>query len=317
MRRIPIILLAAVLLWSGRVCADPTAEEMREEALELFRKSSLTLTYDDSEQEIIKGIELLQKAAALNDAQAQFTLGSLVLTQSVPPGTDINALEMFLKAARQGHRDSLFGVCAFIFQDSAVLSAEDKALVLGSLEKLSGEGDKEARSVLAPLYFVFGQKDKFEAELAHMKQQADAGDVESQYLLGTIYLDPAGLGFPKDVPAGLKYLEQAAEANNMLAQVFLAEMYMSQEGIKDMDKSLKYWEAAAAQGGPTYKTQVGVLYYELGRSEEDYKKAFKYLSEAAALNVREAKFYLANMYLHGKGVEKDEKKAEELFKESE
>jgi len=312
-----IILILALLSVSAlAVAAEPTGEELRKQGMELFKQSTGAADYAAAEGVIKQGIDLLKQAAEKNDAEAQFVLGTLVLTQSVPPGIEIDAPAMFLKAAHQGHEDALFGLCALLFQKTR-LSPEDEEWLLKQLEDKAAGGSKEANSVLAPLYFILEKKDKFDTELAKLTQQADGGDIESQYLLGTILVDPAGMGFPKDAPRGLKYLEQAASAKHLMAQLFLGELYINHEDYKNVDKGLSYLEAAAEGGDPTYENQVGVLYYQLGRSDDDYKKAFKYLSAAAAMNVREAQFYLANMYQKGQGVAADPKKAEELFKESE
>src|SRR6185503_10290325 len=240
-----IILMLALLScasWAG--AQERSAEQLREEGLKLFKESNAAADYAAAEATIRRGVDLLQQAANQNDAEAQFVLGTLVLTQSLPPGITIDATDMFLKSARQGHADALYGLCALAFQGGK-LTPEDQAWILTELEKKDAEGNKEAAAVLAPMYFLFGKKDAFDARIAKLTQMADAGDTEAQYLMGTILLDPAALGFPKDVAKGLAYLEQAAAAKHLMAQLFLGEMYINNVEIKDIDKGLKHLEAAA------------------------------------------------------------------------
>ena len=171
------------------------------------------------------------------------------------------------------------------------------------------------------MHFSLSEKQQFDEQFNELLKLADNGDANAQFYIGRIYLDDYKIGFqlglPQNINNGLKYLELAAKGGHTQAQQVLGEMYWYGDLVsKDVDKGFKYFEDAAEAGDAENEMYVGAMYYELGRSNADYEKAFKWLSRAAQKGHRRAQFYLGQMYSFGKGVPKDEKKAEELLQQS-
>jgi len=62
-----------------------------------------------------------------------------------------------------------------------------------------------------------------EQDFAEIQLKAKNGDVESQYMLGTIYLE--GSGVPQDINAALLWLSKAAKSNHAQAQYHIGEIF--------------------------------------------------------------------------------------------
>jgi TPR repeat protein len=288
---------------------------------QLFRQAKEQKTYGEGEKLIIEALKRLQLEADKGDPEAQMSLAMKALSEQLPPGFDnIDVLGLLLKAAKQGHQGALLIYCATVLSSGGKADPQNIAFAVKALKELADQGSADAKSLLAPMYFVSGDREGFEKEFARMRAQADSGDAEQQYLVAMIYFDPYLVGFPFDEAKGLRYMEQAAEGGSTDAQNFLGQKYIYGQNVdRNQDLALKYFKMAALSAKPdpsVYETTVGKIYLEMAQSEADYAQAFEWLSKASARGNRLAQYYLANMYSEGKGVAKDEAKAEELFKES-
>lgn len=79
--------------------------------------------------------------------------------------------------------------------------------------------------------------------VAEVKANAEKGVVESQYLLGSMYLK--GNGVKKNPKLALKWFEKAAAQNNAMAQLKLGFMYEDGTGVKqDKKKARVLYEIA-------------------------------------------------------------------------
>lgn len=107
---------------------------------------------------------------------------------------------------------------------------------------------------------------------------AKQDDAQAQYNVGLIYAN--GLGVQQDIVQAQSWYEKAAKQGNASAQYNLAQMYHV-EGTKNVHayEKAKYWYEKSVEAG-----------------------------------IKEAYNNLGALFLEGKGVEKDEKIAFELFK---
>ena len=81
---------------------------------------------------------------------------------------------------------------------------------------------------------------------------------------------------------------------------------------KDLPSLLKLAEGGNAEA----EFQLADKYYYGEGIETDYAQSFKWASRSAAQDNPKAKYRLGSLYIQGRGVAKDEKKAKALFKES-
>lgn len=175
---------------------------------------------------------------------------------------------------------------------------------------------------------------------------------EDLYKKGENYLD--GVGTTKDTYKGYAFIKAAADKGNPKAMAKLSEIYKSTlYGINDKEASKVYADLAistykklAYQGdgdaccelGNCYKrgylTEKDIeqsrKYYmqgaklnhwhcirycgEIFEADGDYLQAIEYYKRAVDKKEMMAAYYLANMYLEGKGTPKNEEKAIELYK---
>lgn len=130
-----------------------------------------------------------------------------------------------------------------------------------------------------------------------MRAVAEQGDVEAQYLLGTMYAtgygddlwredDPDNDALPKkdlaDVEA-VKWFRKAAEQGHAVAQNTLAASYYDGRGVeKDRRTALVWSHKAAAQGLASAQYNLGLAHFEGEGVLQDFVEAHMWLNLAAA-----------------------------------
>lgn len=83
-----------------------------------------------------------------------------------------------------------------------------------------------------------------------------------------------------------------------------------------LPKDIPSLKALAEKGNAEAEFQLAEKYYYEEGIEIDYAQSFKWASRSAAQDNPKAKYRLGSLYIQGRGVAKDEKKAKALFKES-
>ncbi len=173
-------------------------------------------------------------------------------------------------------------------------------------------------------------------DLEQLKSQAEAGDVQSQFILGQMFYE--GRTVAKDYKQAEKWLRPAAEKNLPIAQLFLGKIlsnssYQSQDDIeafkwmlkaagndvteaqfslgamyekgqgveRDSAEAAKWYRKAADKKHAEAQFKVGETYL----SATNYVEAAKWFQKAAAQNHPRAQFKLGNFYYDGTGVTQD------------
>ena len=107
---------------------------------------------------------------------------------------------------------------------------------------------------------------------------AKSGDVDSQTLLGEMYLD--GIGTDVDTKKAFYWISKAASNGDAEAQYLLGFMY--ENGIKvamNLQRAVTLYKKAAIQGDILSQYNLAMIYKEgKGGIKKDMKKAFKWLS---------------------------------------
>ena len=136
-------------------------------------------------------------------------------------------------------------------------------------------------------------------------KQSDVG----MYNLACCYQD--GYGVEQDSEKAAEWYKKAAEAGYIDAMVALGQYY--QEHMIDFDKAEKWLLKATEAGSAEAMNMLGVFYSD---TMCDDTSAVKWYKKAVELNQPNAFRNLALCYRDGKGVKKNEKKAEELLKQA-
>ena len=143
---------------------------------------------------------------------------------------------------------------------------------------------------------------------------AQQGDMDSQFLLGILYLgldkDQGKLGITPDEAKGYAYMKMAAEQNKPDAQYYVGDCLLKGIGVEqNYDQTFIWMKRAADQNNMLAQFCVGSYYFfGDGQCDVDYKKAFEYFTLSAEQGCAEAQYNLGHMYHYAEGVEKKVKK---------
>jgi TPR repeat protein len=169
--------------------------------------------------------------------------------------------------------------------------------------------------------------------LFHEKlREANQGNSEAQYDVGTMYLN--GRGVKSSRASALEWFGKAAAQGNAQAVTRLklmrenearfgrtladaqggnpeslyelGNMYTKGIGVDvDYGKAISAYEQSAGQGYTKASYRLGLLYYGGEAVPADMKSAFKWFKSAATNNYPAAQYYLGKMYAAGQGTGKD------------
>ncbi len=107
---------------------------------------------------------------------------------------------------------------------------------------------------------------------------AKSGDVDSQTILGEMYLD--GLGVKADIDKAFYWISKAANNGDSKAQYLLGFMY--ENGIKvqmNLPRAVILYKKAATEGDIMAKYHLAIMYHQGIGVEKDNKKAISLLKE--------------------------------------
>ncbi len=229
-----------------------------------------------------------------------------------------------------------------VLDETSELSGE---LLLTKLEKSAKSGDARSQFSLANMYHNgIGVKADEKLAFYWYTQVAEQGFASAQFNVANGYYH--GIGTTQNLPQALTWYEKAAEQDFVAAQYNLAVMYRRGEGSEVNDKEAFRWYERAAQLGygmaqltlaKLYEKGVGVeqsdalaqTWYlraanqldpeaqfhlaEFYQQRSSYAQAVFYYRKAAEQDYILAQFALAMNFIDGKGVIKDEAKAQSLL----
>lgn len=131
-----------------------------------------------------------------------------------------------------------------------------------------------------------------------VQQLAGQGNVQALTVLGLRAVDGAG-GAAVNLPDAVKYLTQAAEKGQPVAQYRLGTLYERGQGVTaDPAKASHWYELSANQGNRKAMHNLAVFY----ASKKDMANAARWFAKAASLGLSDSQFNLAVLYERGDGV---------------
>ena len=133
-------------------------------------------------------------------------------------------------------------------------------------------------------------------------QLANAGNPTALTILGLRALDGTG-GAAVNLPDGAKFLTQAAEKGQAVAQYRLGTLYERGQGVPaDPVKAAHWYEMAATQGNRKAMHNLAVSYAGGAAGKKNMAEAARWFAKAAALGLSDSQFNLAVLYERGDGV---------------
>ena len=146
---------------------------------------------------------------------------------------------------------------------------------------------------------------------------AKKGDAQAQYNVGMIYANAKGV--KADISEAMQWYEKAAKQGNSAAQYNLAQCYYQKglNGEPHAYEKAKYWyEKAANNNRKEAYNNLASLYMDGKGVAKDSKKAFNLFEKAAKLGDSAAQINVAVMYAWGEGIKHDKMKAYENLKKA-
>ncbi len=157
----------------------------------------------------------------------------------------------------------------------------------------------EAKNNLTPLSERGGPSHDRLIELAN------SGNAVALTILGLRALDDAGAA-PVNLPDAVRFLTQAAQKGQPVAQFRLGSMYEHAQGVAtDAVKAAHWYEMAANQGNRKAMHNLAVFYATGALGRKDMREAARWFGKAASLGLRDSQFNLAFLYERGDGVPQD------------
>ncbi len=133
-------------------------------------------------------------------------------------------------------------------------------------------------------------------------QLANAGNPIALTIIGLRALDGTN-GSAVNLPDGVKFLTQAAEKGQAVAQYRLGTLYERGQGIPaDAAKAAHWYEMAANQGNRKAMHNLAVSYAGGATGKKNMAEAARWFAKAAALGLSDSQFNLAVLYERGDGV---------------
>jgi localization factor PodJL len=130
-------------------------------------------------------------------------------------------------------------------------------------------------------------------------QLANAGNPAALTILGLRALD----GQPVNMADAIKYLTQAAEKGQAVAQYRLGTLYERGQGVAaDPVKAAHWYELSANQGNRKAMHNLAVSYAGGAGGKKNMAEAARWFAKAAALGLADSQFNLAVLYERGDGV---------------
>lgn len=192
------------------------------------------------EQDYLKAAEWYEKAVALDNPFAAYSLGSLYLRgQGVDEDAE-KAYELFVMAADHEEKPNAYAAYELGRMCAEGNGTDKNEKTSDRWYKKAYRGFESIERNMADdkLYYRLGQmnlkglgtKINLEKACDYFEKVADLKNVDALYGLGKLYLNENFSEF--DTQKAVDYLYQAAKRNHQFAQYTLGKMYLKGEGVK-------------------------------------------------------------------------------------
>ena len=153
-----------------------------------------------------------------------------------------------------------------------------------------------------------------------LRRAAQYGDAMVQHDMGLRY--HTGTGVPQNDEEATRWIRMAADQGLLRAQVFLGNAHLTGRGVsQDEQEALRWFRMAAQNGSSRAKVALGNLHKAaivLPQSDAEAMRLFQDAKDHAYYNRDkcESLYQLGLMYLEGRGVDTNIRKAVGLFRSS-
>ncbi|KAK8840589.1 hypothetical protein M9Y10_030800 [Tritrichomonas musculus] len=261
-------------------------------------------------QDYNKAKEYYELSAQQNDSYALNNLGNLYYN-GFGVKQDYNKAKEYLElSAQQNNSGALNNLGLLYYNGHGVKQDYNKAKEYYELS--AQQNDSYALNNLGLLYENgLGVKQDYNKAKEYYELSAQQNDSYALNNLGNLYKN--GFGVKQDYNKAKEYYELSAQQNNSGALNNLGLLYYNGFGVKqDYNKAKEYFELLIKGNNKLAYLNMGHLY----RKVKDYSLSMKYYQWATLYNYSDAFCKIGNLYLKGRGVEKNYLKAKDFYEQS-
>ena len=245
-------------------------------------------------------------AAERGNLRAHYKVSTMYATGSGVERDDAKAAEWWDKAAVRDDPDVRF---ARFSECLATTTAGDESNTFARLAQAAGNGLSEAQFFIGMAYQLgIGFTADAAKAVEYFDKAARQGHPSAQYRLGKMHVHGSAPAF--DIGEAFRLLNAAAQQGHREAQFHLARLCVDSNGqhAKDEARGMAWLHKAASQGSLNAQARLGHYLNKVG-IERDEAAAFRHI-ETLAMNNAEYQYELGNRYASGRGIARDDAKAE-------
>ncbi len=198
-----------------------------------------------------KAIEWFTRSSNMGFTEAQLNLADMKFKTNDKDA----AIELYKKASNAGN---VIATTRLMLINNNQANLTEK--LVSRIREISMDGNMRATKLLADILYNGNIVIKNQAEAYELYIKcANAGDVDSQFMVGICNRDGAGVN--KNINDAIKWLSLAAENGNGKSRMELAMIYKKGIGVeKDIIKDINCYKIAAICGDANAMLQLGIIY---------------------------------------------------------
>jgi uncharacterized protein len=224
------------------------AAAMAGESWAQTKLGKIYITTPDDELRRKRGVELLERAAEQDDAEAVYLLATLSAAGVGKEQSDVDAFEQMKRAADLGFSDAQFALGTMYFAGNG--TAQNEAAAVEAFRRAAQGGHREAMFSGGRILLSKTDPETRAEGLALMNRAIENGHIEATLMLSTAY-GRGSMGLPKDEAKAEALLKPAAERGDANCQMTLASLYKFGDTFAARREEAQVWlQRAADQGHP-------------------------------------------------------------------
>ena len=268
-----------------------SAEDNNSKAQIALGRKSVTKGHDED------AIYWFNRAAALEDPEAQFILGLLCYEGKGVKKDKNMAARWYYLAANQGY-SAAQGMLGYQFASGDGVD-EDLPEAAKWYRMAAKQGHYIAQANLGSMLLNGSAIEEGRGEAVKwITAAAERGHTTAQYELGNLYR--FGAHVPKNLTKALYWYRKSAEQGDADAQYYTGRAYLNGEGVTlDLREANKWFRLSASQGNAAAQADLGFSYWNEEGVEKDIEEGLKWTVLAADKGVSQAQHNLAVAYGEG------------------
>lgn len=279
----------------------------------LYRVGQMTYDGVGTEKNIHKAIEYLEKSMELKNENATLFLARIYIEMNEVDKLNI-AIDMLSQLSDNGNLRASYSLGRIYATENNSFFSLEKSI---HYYELANQDNEHAQYGLGKIY-ADNKSDYYDEKKAlyYLNLSAEHNNSYAQYSLGKLYSQHDNSHY--DMNKAIEYFKQSADNGNEHGAYSLGTIYADKEqSYCDIEKAVIYLDQAASNNhlyailklGQIYENPENINYYNQGKSNEYYQKAYNILEEKVATSVNYSEYnQLANLYLDGKGTSQDIRK---------